>query len=142
MPKEIPDLEDRLRSRFEGGLFADISPPDQETKVAIMFRKAEEEGITLSNEVGFYLASLPETNVRVLEGYLARLGAFSSLNRHPIDLNLAQKLLGMFIEAEQKLINLDHIMKITANFFNVKVSDLKSSKKQKVVPVRVRPPCI
>lgn len=133
MPKEISDLEDRLRSRFEGGLFADITPPDRETKVAILTRKAEEEGIELSTEVGFYLASQNETNIRVLEGYLARLGAYSSLTKKPIDLETAQKLLGLFIEAEQKQITLDLILKVTADFFNLKVSDLKSSKKQKTI---------
>ncbi len=133
MPKDIPDLEDRLRSRFEGGLFADIAPPDQETKVAILSRKAEEEGIPLSNEVAFYLASQQETNIRVLEGYLARLGAYASLHNAPVELDMAQKILGMFIEADQKLITVDHILKVAASFFNVKVADLKSAKKQKAV---------
>lgn len=133
MPKEIPDLEDRLRSRFEGGLFADISPPDRETKVAILSKKAEEEGIQLSNEVAFYLASQNETNIRVLEGYLARLGAYSSLTKKPIDLETSQKLLGLFIEAEQKQITIDLILKVTADFFHLKVTDLKSAKKQKAV---------
>lgn len=135
MPKEIPDLEDRLRSRFEGGLFADISPPDRETKVAILSKKAEEEGIELSNEVGFYLASQNETNIRVLEGYLARLGAYTSLTNKPIDMETAQRLLGLFIEADQKQITIDLIMKITADFFNIKISDLKSGKKQKTIAV-------
>ena len=133
MPKEIPDLEDRLRSRFEGGLFADITPPDRETKVAILNSKAEEEGITLSNEVAFYLASQNETNIRVLEGYLARLGAYSSLTNNPIDLESAQKLLGLFIESDRRQINLDLIFKVTSDFFNVKIGELKSSKKQKVI---------
>ena len=133
MPKEIPDLEDRLRSRFEGGLFADITPPDRETKVAILTKKAEEEGIELSNEVGFYLASQNETNIRILEGYLARLGAYSSLTKRPIDLETAQKLLGLFMEDENKQITLDLITRVTAEFFNVKISDLKSNKKQKVI---------
>ena len=135
MPKEIRDLEARLRSRFEGGLFADIAPPDRETKVAILTKKAEEEKIELSNEVAFYLASQNETNIRVLEGYLARLGAYSSLSQKPINLEMAQNLLSMFIEAEQKIISVDFILKVTASFFNVKVSDLKSGKKQQAVAV-------
>ena len=135
MPKEIPDLEDRLRSRFEGGLFADISPPDQETKVAILTRKAEEERIELTNEVAFYLASQEETNIRVLEGYLSRLAAYSSLTKKPIDLSSAQKLLGLFIEADQKKINLDLILKMTADFFGLKISDLKSGRKQQAVAI-------
>lgn len=133
MPKEIPDLEARLRSRFEGGLFADISPPDRETKVAILSKKAEEENIDLSSEVAFYLASQNETNIRVLEGYLARLGAYSSLIGKPVNLETAEKLLGMFIEEERRLITVDHIQKTTAGFFNIRVSDLKSSRKQKAV---------
>lgn len=133
MPKEISDLEDRLRSRFEGGLFADITPPDRETKVAILSSKAEEEGITLSNDVAFYLASQNETNIRVLEGYLARLGAYSSLTNNPIDLESAQKLLGLFIEAEQRQITLDLIFKVTSEFFNIKIGEIKSAKKQKAV---------
>lgn len=133
MPKEIPDLEARLRSRFEGGLFADITPPDRETKVAILSKKAEEENIDLNSEVAFYLASQNETNIRVLEGYLARLGAYSSLFGKPINLETAEKLLGMFIEEERRLITVDHIQKTTAGFFNIRVSDLKSSRKQKAV---------
>lgn len=135
MPKEIPDLEDRLRSRFEGGLFADITPPDRETKVAILTKKAEEEGIELSNEVGFYLASQNETNIRILEGYLARLGAYSSLTKRPIDLETAQKLLGLFMEDENKQITLDLIVRVAAEYFNVKVSDLKSNKKQQIIAI-------
>ena len=133
MPKDIPDLEERLRSRFEGGLFADISSPDRETKVAILVKKAEEEGITLSNDVAFYLASQQESNIRVLEGYLARLGAYSSLTQNPIDLESAQKLLAMFMEADRKQITLDLILKVTADYYNIKISDLKSSKKQKAI---------
>ncbi|MFH1137091.1 MAG: chromosomal replication initiator protein DnaA [Pseudomonadota bacterium] len=135
MPKEIPDLEDRLRSRFEGGLFADISPPDQETKVAILTRKAQEEKIILSTEVAFYLASQEETNIRVLEGYLSRLAAYYSLTKKPIDLNSAQKLLGLFIEADQKKINLDLILKTTADYYGLKISDLKSGRKQQAVAI-------
>ncbi|MEW6262478.1 MAG: chromosomal replication initiator protein DnaA [Thermodesulfobacteriota bacterium] len=131
MPKDISDLEDRLRSRFEGGLFADISPPDRETKVAILTRKAMEEGIELGTDVGFYLASQNETNIRVLEGYLARLCTYASLTRKPIDLDTAQRLLGLFIEADRKQITLDLIIKVTADFFQLKTSDFRSSKKHK-----------
>ena len=135
MPKEIPDLEDRLRSRFEGGLFADITPPDRETKVAILCKKAEEEGIELNNQVAFYLASQNENNIRVLEGYLARLAAYSSLTNTPINLESAQKLLGLFIASEQKKVNLDTILRATADFFSLKTSDLKSNKKQKAIAI-------
>jgi len=133
MPKEIPDLEDRLRSRFEGGLFADISPPDRETKVAILGRKAEEEGMELSTDVAFYLASQNETNIRVLEGYLSRLSAYASLMGQSMDLETAQRLLGMFIEADSKLITLENILKTTADYFHLKIADLKSGKKIKTI---------
>ena len=133
MPKEIPDLEERLRSRFEGGLFADISPPDRETKVAILTSKAKEEGIDLTNEVGFFLASQNETNIRVLEGYLARLGAYASLTQKPVDMETATRLLGLFIEDDQKQITMDLIIKVASDFYNIRVVDLKSGKKHKAI---------
>ena len=80
-PKEIPGIEDRLRNRFEWGLIADIQPPDMETRVAILQKKAEEEGVKLPQEVGFFLASNIDSNVRELEGSLTRLGAFASFDQ-------------------------------------------------------------
>lgn len=133
IPKHIPDLEDRLRSRFEGGLFADIVPPDQETKVAILEKKAEEENISLDTEVAFYLASHHESNIRVLEGYLSRLGAYSALYKRPITMEMAQELLDQLIESDKRQISIDQILKVAGSYFNVKVSDLKSSKKQQAI---------
>jgi len=132
-PKQIPDLEERLRSRFEGGLFADISPPDQETKVAILVKKAEEANFELSTEVAFFLASHHESNIRILEGYLARLEAYAELVGQPITIPMVQQLLGQFFETESRQINLDQILRLTAGFFNVKVSELKSGKKHQSV---------
>lgn len=135
MPKQIPDLENRLRSRFEGGLFADVSPPDQETKVAILEKKAEERNLVLSQEASFFIASDAESNIRVLEGYLSRLEAFSKMTDTPITLEMAQNLLGDIIEPEKRQVTLEQILRLTAGFFNVKVSDLKSSKKQQTFSI-------
>lgn len=135
VPKQIPDLEKRLRSRFEGGLFADISPPDQEARVAILHKKAEEAKMNLSREAVLYIASHNESNIRILEGQLARLKAYSTMTKAPITLELAQKILGQFIESEKKQITLDHILRLTAGFFNVKISELKSDKKHQAITI-------
>src|ERR1051326_1505107 len=90
-PREIPTLEERLHSRFEWGLIADIQPPDLETKVAILRRKAELEKIDLDDNVALFIASKIKSNIRELEGSLVRLVAYSSLKKHPIDLELAQE---------------------------------------------------
>ncbi|MBW1710936.1 MAG: chromosomal replication initiator protein DnaA [Deltaproteobacteria bacterium] len=133
IPKQIPGLEKRLRSRLEGGLFADIAPPDQETKINILSEKAKEKKIGLSEEAAAYVASHNESNIRVLEGLLARLKAFSDLKKEPITVKMAQRVLGQFLETEKKQITVDQILRLTAGFFNVKISDLKSGKKQRAV---------
>ena len=92
-PKEIPGLEDRLRNRFEWGLIADIQPPDMETRVAILQKKAETEGVQLPHEVAIFLASNIDSNVRELEGSLTRLGAFASLTKSTITVDLAKEVL-------------------------------------------------
>ena len=92
-PHEIPDLEERLRSRFEWGLIADIQPPDLETKAAILKRKAEEEGVPLPNDVAMFMASRIKSNVRELEGSLIRLIAYSSLTARPPTNDLAEEVL-------------------------------------------------
>ena len=92
-PKEIPELEDRLRNRFEWGLIADIQPPDMETRVAILQKKAEVEGVMLPHDVAIFLASHIDSNVRELEGSLTRLGAFASLTKATISIDLAKEVL-------------------------------------------------
>src|SRR5581483_11029384 len=92
-PKEIPELEDRLRNRFEWGLIADIQPPDMETRVAILQKKAEVEGVMLPHDVAIFLASHIDSNVRELEGSLTRLGAFASLTKAAITVELAKDVL-------------------------------------------------
>ncbi len=132
-PKDIPNFEERLRTRFEWGLIADIQPPDFETKVAILNKKAEMENVTLPQEVAFYLASNIEHNIRVLEGSLIRLGAFASLRNIPITISLAREVMGNIFADKKKEITIDMIIKEVASYFSVKVSDLKSAKRIKSI---------
>lgn len=132
-PKDIPGFEERLRSRFEWGLIADIQPPDLETKVAILNKKAEAENVVLPQDVAFYLASNIEHNIRVLEGSLIRLGAFASLHNIPIDINLAKEVMGHIIKDKKKEITIDMIIKEVAAHFSIKASDMKSAKRIKSI---------
>ena len=132
LPKEISGLEERLRSRISWGLIADIQPPDIETKVAILCKKAELFNISLSNEVGLFLASNLGTNIRELEGALTRLRAYSSLTGSEINEAMAKETLKDILNDRQKMISIDNIQKSVASFYNVSVSDLKSSKKLKI----------
>jgi chromosomal replication initiator protein len=138
-PKDIPNFEERLRSRFEWGLIADIQPPDVETKVAILRKKAELENIPLSNEVAFFLASHIDSNIRVLEGSLIRIGAFASLTKTSIDISTAKEVLKNIIKPKEELISIDLIQKVVSTFFNIKVSDMKAKRKYKgyVLPRQV-----
>jgi len=132
LPKDIPGLEERLRSRISWGLIADIQPPDIETKVAILCKKADLFSISLSSEVGLFLASNLGTNIRELEGSLTRLRAYSSLTGSDITIAMAKETLKDILSDRQKLISIDNIQKTVTSFFNISVSDLKSSKKLKI----------
>ena len=132
LPKDIPGLEERLRSRISWGLIADIQPPDIETKVAILCKKAELYNISLSNEVGLFLAGQLGSNIRELEGALTRLRAFSSLTGQEINASMAKEILRDILSDRQKAITVENIQKIVANNYNIKVSDLKSAKKSKI----------
>ena len=138
-PKDIPNFEERLRSRFEWGLIADIQPPDIETKVAILRKKAENENISLPNDVAFFLASQIDSNIRMLEGCLIRIGAFSSLTKTPIDLISAKDVLKNIIKSKEEIISIDAIQKVVATFFNIKISDFKVKRKNKgfVIPRQI-----
>jgi chromosomal replication initiator protein len=125
-PKEIPTLEERLRSRFEWGLIADIQPPDLETKVAILRKKAEEKKIALGDEVALFIAERVRSNVRELEGHMNRVTAFASLTGHPIDVDLAKEALRDLLAKENKPITPAEILKVVATHYGLKVSDLKS----------------
>ncbi len=125
-PKEIPTLEERLHSRFEWGLLADIQPPDLETKIAILRKKAELEQVSLPDDVALFIASNIKSNIRELEGSLVRLVAFSSLTGERLDLNLAQRVLRNIVESSTRRVTVDQIQKVVADHFNLKVSDLKA----------------
>ncbi len=130
-PKDIPHFEERLRSRFEWGLIADIQAPDIETKVAILRKKGEIENISIPNDVAFFVASQIDSNIRMLEGSLIRIGAFASLTKTPIDMELAKEVLKNIIKTKEELISIEAIQKVVANFFNIKISDLKVKRKYK-----------
>lgn len=130
-PKEIPHLEERLRSRFEWGLIADIQPPETETKIAILKNKAYSNNIPLPDDVAFFLAENIKSNIRELEGSLIRIGAFASLTESEITLNIAKEVLKEIISNKNKEVSVDTIQKAVAGFFKIKVSDLNSNKKLK-----------
>lgn len=138
-PKDIPGLEERLRSRFEWGLIADIQPPDIETKIAILKKKSDINSITLPNDVALFLASSATSNVRELEGMLIRLGAYASLTGSEITLNMARDILKDIIVEKTKDITVEMIQKHVAEHFKIKVSELKSDKRLKtfVVPRQI-----
>ena len=132
-PKEMPTIEERLRSRFEWGLIADIQPPDLETKIAILKRKAEIEQVRLTDEVAFFLASSIQTNVRELEGSLIRLGAFSSLTGQPVTIDLAKSVLRDTLVGKERAPSIEEIQKLVADQFQIKISELKSKRRTKAL---------
>jgi len=132
-PKEIGAVTDRLRSRFSMGLIADIQPPELETKVAILQRKAETEKIFVPEDVAYYLASKVKSNIRELEGCLIRLGAQSSLTGRPINKDMAKNILQDLIEDDEKPVTTDQIQKIVSEHFAIKLSDMKAKKRTKEV---------
>jgi chromosomal replication initiator protein len=134
-PKEIPGLEDRLRSRFEWGLIADIQPPDTETKIAIMKKKADQQGIRLPDDVALFLASSATSNIRELEGMLIRLEAVSSLQGKEISLGLARDVLKDIIVDKSRYITIETIQKQVADYFKLKIADLKSDKRLKILVI-------
>ncbi len=131
-PKDIPNLEGRLRSRFEWGLIADIQPPEIETRIAIIEKKAHENKISLPKNVAHYIAVNAESNIRELEGFLIRVAAYSSLREKEIDLELAKEVLKKIIrQYEKEDVTIDDIIKTVAMKTGVKISDVKSQKKNK-----------
>jgi chromosomal replication initiator protein len=125
-PREIPTIEERLRSRFEWGLIADIQPPDLETKVAILNKKAEAEHVDLPQEVALFIGSRIRSNIRELEGSLIRLVAFASVTNRDIDLALAKEVLKDILTDDTKGPSIDSIQKYVSNYFHMKVPDIKS----------------
>ena len=125
-PKEIPTLEERLRSRFEWGLIADIQPPDLETKVAILRKKAEDKKIDLPHDVALFIAERVRSNIRELEGHLNRVAAFASLTGHQVNIDLAKEALKDLLSKDNKPITPNDILKVVAAHYGIKISDLKS----------------
>ena len=133
-PKEIPTLEDRLRSRFEWGLIADIQAPDFETRMAILKKKADVEKLNVPNEVMVYIATKVKSNIRELEGALIRIVAYSSLTNREITVDLSSEALKDIISNKQnKSITIDLIQDVVATYFNLRVEDLKSQRRTRNV---------
>ena len=128
-PKEIQSLEDRLKTRFEWGLMGDIQAPALETKVAILRKKAELEGVELAEDVALLLASRVHSNVRKLEGCLIKLAAFTSITGQQVDVRLAEQLLRDLLYEERRELSTDAIQKCVAEHYGLKVSDLKSKRR-------------
>ncbi|MDP2682326.1 MAG: chromosomal replication initiator protein DnaA [Deltaproteobacteria bacterium] len=139
-PKDLDGLEERLRSRFEMGLIVDIQPPDMETKMAILQKKAVLESVVLPDDVTRFLASLGSSNIRELEGYLARTIAVSSLSSKEITLSMVKDTLKDIMKDNKiKVITIDMVQKAVASFFNISVADLKSKRRLRnfVVPRQI-----
>jgi chromosomal replication initiator protein len=132
-PREIPTLEERLHSRFEWGLIADIQPPDLETKVAIIKKKAEQQSILVPDNVALYIASKIKSNIRELEGALIRLIAFCSLKGSEITLMMAQETLHDIFGPGEKTVTIEMIQKMIADQFRMRIQDLKSKNNSKSV---------
>ena len=132
-PHEIPSLEERLRSRFEWGLIADIQPPDLETKVAILRKKAETEGVPLPANVAIYIAGKIKSNIRELEGSLIRLVAYASLTGREISLALAQDVLRNVLQHDERAVTIEGIQKYVSDYYQLKHGELKSRNNSKSI---------
>jgi chromosomal replication initiator protein len=131
-PKDIPNLEGRLRSRFEWGLIADIQLPEIETKIAIIEKKMQESKLELSPTVAHYIASNVESNIRELEGFLIRISAYSSLTNREIDLDLVKEVLKKLVKHNNKEeVSVEEIIKVVAGRMNIKIADIKAHNKNK-----------
>lgn len=133
-PKEIPTLEDRLRSRFEWGLIADIQPPDLETRIAILRKKANVENLEVPNEVMHFIANKIQSNIRELEGALIRIVAYSSLTGQDITVDLANEALKDIISGNSpKKITVPIIKEVISDYFNIKIEDFNSKKRTRAI---------
>jgi chromosomal replication initiator protein len=133
VPREIPTLEERLRSRFEWGLIADIQAPDLETKAAILRKKAQAQGVRLPDEVSLFIAKHVKSSIRELEGSLVRLAAQASFTHREISLELAQDVLKELSAEQQRLPTIPSIQRAVAEFFGVRVDDLRSRGRNKSI---------
>jgi chromosomal replication initiator protein len=133
LPHEIPGLEERMRTRFQWGLIADIQPPEIETRVAILKKKAEAENVDLPDDVAMFLAENIRSNVRELEGALIRVVAHSSLTGQRISIDYAKQVLAELLAGRRNQVTVESIQKMVATFYNVKIADLKSQRRHKIV---------
>jgi chromosomal replication initiator protein len=131
-PHEIPNLEERLRSRFEWGLIADVQAPDIETRIAILKRKAESEAVPLPDDVAMFIAGRIKSNIRELEGSLIRLIAYASLTSREISLDLAQEVLRNVMD-DSKAVTIESIQRFVSEYYQLKVTELKSRNNSKSV---------
>ena len=135
-PKDIPTLEDRLRSRFEWGLTTDIQSPDLETRIAILRKKALLENISMPNDVIVYISSRIDNNIRELEGAFNRVNAYAFLNRSPINIDLAMDALkDLFPKEKASQVTPIKIQEAVANHFKIKIDDLNSKRRTRNVTV-------
>ncbi|WP_455245189.1 chromosomal replication initiator protein DnaA [Petrachloros mirabilis] len=132
-PKDMPDIEERLRSRFEWGLIADLQPPDVETRIAILRKKSEDEAVTLPEDVIQFLSTTMKSNIRELEGSLVRLSAYASLTGQAITLDMAKNVLRDLIGDKKKIVSMEDIQETVSTWFHVKISDLKSRRRSKTL---------
>jgi len=132
-PKEMPSMEERLRSRFEWGLIADLQQPDVETRIAIIRKKSEEEGIAIGDDVVQLLAESLKSNIRELEGALIRLGAYSTLTGHTITTEMAKTILRDLLGNKRKVITMEDVQEVVAQRFHLKISELKSKRRTKTL---------
>ena len=132
-PKEIPEVEERLRSRFEWGLIADIQPPDFETRVAILKKKAELDRLPLPDDVAFFIATKVKSNIRELEGSLVRIRAFCNLSGRTLSLDLAQEVLANIWGADERRVTVEDVQRRVAEVFKVKPQDLRAKTRTRAV---------
>ena len=132
-PKEIPGLEERLRSRFAWGLTADLQPPDLETKRAILAKKTENEGVTLPDDVSDFIAGKIKSSVRDLEGALTRVIGYSSLTGTPITLSMAQQVLKGLVNLEERRVSIEHVQRAVCREFGISLPQLKAKDNSRAV---------
>ncbi|MFW6129101.1 MAG: chromosomal replication initiator protein DnaA [Candidatus Aminicenantaceae bacterium] len=125
-PKEIRNLEDRFRSRFEWGLIADLKPPDIETRIAILNKKAEMEGVSLPESIALFIADKVHSNIRELEGYLRRVIAYSSLKGKEIDMDITKEALNSLLSSSSTVVTVEKIQKLVCHKYKIKLSQIKS----------------
>lgn len=129
LPRDMTGLEERLRSRFEWGLIADIQPPDLETRVAIIRKKADSDRIAINDDVAMFLAGAIKSNIRELEGAIIRLSAFASLNSRPITMELTQEVFRHILRDQSAACSVESVQKLVADYYQIKQIDLKSARR-------------